>query len=272
MKTYPRYEVTSSANWPQFKLPTRTEKPMERADFRRAAQSLEGSADLSAQLFCALLRSVGVEARLVCSLQPLGFAAAAELATPQKKPDHKITVYANESDDEHDLRTEPASNNNPTASPTPLRRIGRLGQSKTATNAPLDLGKPPPSIVMKVKRLERPAHPIFWVEAFNDAQQKWIPVDPVATKSVNRPTQIEPAFNDPQNCLSYVIAFEEDGTAKEVTRRYTRSYNAKIRKLRVDSTEGGQKWYSQSGALFRERCDLRGSALVKDLSVSYGWI
>ena len=45
--------------------------PMQKADFRESAQQREASRDVGAQLFCALLRAVGVDARLVCSLQPL---------------------------------------------------------------------------------------------------------------------------------------------------------------------------------------------------------
>ena len=40
-------------------------------DFPGLARSLRGSRDIGSQLFCALLRSVGVQTRLVCSLQPL---------------------------------------------------------------------------------------------------------------------------------------------------------------------------------------------------------
>jgi xeroderma pigmentosum group C-complementing protein len=58
---------------------------MEKADFRDHARKPEGSRDIGAQLFCALLRSVGVTARLVCSLQPLpfNFAASTKGTTPQ---------------------------------------------------------------------------------------------------------------------------------------------------------------------------------------------
>jgi hypothetical protein len=42
-------------------------------EFREAAKQLKGSRDLGAQLFTALLRALGVETRLIFSLQPLGF-------------------------------------------------------------------------------------------------------------------------------------------------------------------------------------------------------
>jgi xeroderma pigmentosum group C-complementing protein len=41
--------------------------------FRAAAKELKGSRDFGAQLFTALLRALGIETRLIFSLQPLGF-------------------------------------------------------------------------------------------------------------------------------------------------------------------------------------------------------
>lgn len=57
---------------------------MQKSDFYETASSLDASRDVGAQLFCALLRSAGVDARLVCSLQPLPFVAVAKGTTPQK--------------------------------------------------------------------------------------------------------------------------------------------------------------------------------------------
>lgn len=42
--------------------------------------------------------------------------------------------------------------------------------------------------------------------------------------------------------MSYVIAFEDDGCARDVTRRYTKAYNAKTRRDRVEVTNRGEKW------------------------------
>jgi xeroderma pigmentosum group C-complementing protein len=46
--------------------------------------------------------------------------------------------------------------------------------------------------------------------------------------------------------MSYVIAFEDDGSGRDVTRRYASQYNAKTRKLRVESTKGGEKWWRRT--------------------------
>ena len=65
-------------------MPADLDLPMHKADFCEAAIKLEGSRDIGAQLFCALLRSTGVDARLVCSLQPLPFTAVNKGSTPLK--------------------------------------------------------------------------------------------------------------------------------------------------------------------------------------------
>lgn len=62
---------------------------MQLSDFREAATHLEASRDVGAQLFCTMLRSAGVDARLVCSLQPLPFQPS------QKVELHQVQQRAN---------------------------------------------------------------------------------------------------------------------------------------------------------------------------------
>jgi xeroderma pigmentosum group C-complementing protein len=52
--------------------------------------------------------------------------------------------------------------------------------------------------------------------------------------------------------MSYVIAFEDDGSAKDVTRRYAQWYNAKTRKQRVESTKRGEQWWGHTMAVFQK--------------------
>ncbi|KAL9603457.1 MAG: hypothetical protein Q9219_001144 [cf. Caloplaca sp. 3 TL-2023] len=55
-------------------------------DFKDRAKIYEGSRDIGAQLFVALLRGLGLETRLVASLQPVGFGwNKNEEASPKKK-------------------------------------------------------------------------------------------------------------------------------------------------------------------------------------------
>lgn len=90
------------------------------------------------------------------------------------------------------------------------------------------------------------SYPVYWVEAFNEAIQKWISVDPLVTKSLAKPSKFEPPAGDPFNCMSYVVAFDEDASARDVTRRYVKAFNAKTRKLRVESTKNGERWWKKA--------------------------
>ncbi|OAL22167.1 hypothetical protein AYO22_07428 [Fonsecaea multimorphosa] len=178
-------------------------------DFKTAAVSRSGSRDLGAQLFCALLRSVAVDARLVCSLQVLPFSGIAKGQTPEKpKPQY---IYA-------------PPQNYGSASPAP-----------------------------KKKRIVESPFPIFWVEAFSPSVQTWIPLDPLVRNTINKPkTGFEPPASDQLNSMVYVVAFEGDESARDVTRRYTQWYNAKTRKQRVESTKGGEKWWEVTMNVFRK--------------------
>jgi xeroderma pigmentosum group C-complementing protein len=98
----------------------------------------------------------------------------------------------------------------------------------------------------KVKEIHESPYPIFWLEVLDRAHQKWIPVDPLVTHSVGKPQCFEPPASDRENNMSYVVAFDEEGTARDITRRYAKAYNAKTRKFRVESTPGGEKWWRKT--------------------------
>lgn len=110
---------------------------MEKRDFVKAATTLSGSQDVGAQLFCALLRCVGVEARLVCSLQPLPFATTAtKSATPLKS---KPTVYAG-SDKDNTSGGETSGGSASEGSSSSRRRIIAPGRIRRLGNAALNAG------------------------------------------------------------------------------------------------------------------------------------
>ncbi|KAE8421697.1 hypothetical protein BDV36DRAFT_247328 [Aspergillus pseudocaelatus] len=199
---------------------------LSKEDFLKQAKTLQGSRDFGAQLFCALLRSVAVEARLVCSLQPLPFTGTTKQMTPIK-PGRQIIMI---SSDDHDTSTDDLTKRVASPAPSRTRRLGRP-QFKSSTQPKSFFAKSP--------------YPVFWVEAFNEAMQKWVPVDPLVTKSLAKSFKFEPPSSDPYNCMSYVIAFEEDASARDVTRRYSKAFNAKTRKLRVESTKNGERWWGR---------------------------
>jgi xeroderma pigmentosum group C-complementing protein len=246
-----RYNVTAKSmykpRWQEPDAETRPssdfdelDDPMDREDFLKAASKLEGSSDLGQQLFCALLRGIGVEARLVCSLQCLPFASAAQPSTPQKSGPQKNTIIV-----------DPYKAQNPSPSGPRMVPSARL---KRGSRLELALGERHPLLkatAPKQRKAYQTPYPVYWVEAFNSAHQKWIPIDPLSTFTVNAAEKMEPPLNSTQNSLVYAIAFDEEYTAKDVTRRYAKAYNAKTRKFRVDSTPNGDRWWERTMKFFQ---------------------
>jgi xeroderma pigmentosum group C-complementing protein len=123
----------------------------------------------------------------------------------------------------------------------------RLGHPNAANYHMPEIAIParPPSKPKSKAIIESP-YPIFWIEVFDEAHQKWFPVDPIVTETVAKPRAFEPPASDRENSMSYVIAFEEEGYARDVTKRYTKAYNAKTRRNRVESTTAGEKWWRRA--------------------------
>ncbi|KAL4789209.1 Rad4 transglutaminase-like domain-containing protein [Aspergillus venezuelensis] len=175
-------------------------------EFRQAAERMEGSRDTGAQLFTALLRALNIEARLVASLQPLGFgwtkAESYTLLKPKPKPEETTKAEtdgfdSSDSDDEDDEeKTRPSPRNRKTA--------------------------------------KRPDHdlpfPIYWTEVASPITHQIISVDPLVLPNAVAATQELQANWEPRGAkaekakqvICYVIAFSPDRTAKEVTTRYLR--------------------------------------------------
>ncbi|KAF2207876.1 hypothetical protein CERZMDRAFT_50207 [Cercospora zeae-maydis SCOH1-5] len=223
------------------------EDPVDGAAFIKAAQDLEGSQDMANQLFCAMLRAADVDARVVCSIQALPFANPPKPATPKKPAKVRIMAVAPGTDAppnslaEHDaaVSTSQAIGKIPSA-----RR--RLGQPSFAS-ATSQLAQPR----QKTRRVDKLSFPVFWVEAFNEATQKWIAIDPIVTHTTGQPAKLEPPASYDRNQLTYAIAFEHDGSAIDVTWRYAKAYNAKTRRSRVEASANGVTWWKRVMRFFR---------------------
>ncbi|CAD6563580.1 MAG: hypothetical protein ASARMPRED_000069 [Alectoria sarmentosa] len=211
--------------------------PMQKTDFLAAAGKLKGSRDVGAQLFCAMLRAASVDARLVCSLLPLPFQSAQKLALPQvmhnasRLPRRRSREATLEPDSEADAGSD-----------GPAIGEGKVISSRAEIRSRLEASRKP---------IRESKYPVYWVEAFNEAVQKWVPIDPLVTKTIAKPSKFEPPAGDPGNNMSYVIAFEDDGSARDVTRRYAKAYNAKTRRDRVEVTNDGDKWWRRVMRLYR---------------------
>lgn len=246
-----------------YELPEDLESCHDREEFREAARTLSGSRDVGAQLYCAMMRGVGARARLVCSLQPLACATSAP-TLPKVKPKPKAKkpsaaslrneqVLASMAKWEEQSKAASASFAEALGPPTARRRLGHpSAAAHNFESTPAPATRPKPQF-QTPKRIRESPHPVYWVEVLDVGHQEWLPVDPVVTHTMGRSKPMEPPITDKENSLSYVVAFEADGTAKDVTRRYAKAYTAKTRRLRVETMmEGGDKWWRKALKPFRK--------------------
>lgn len=222
---------------------------LDREDLREAAKVLEGSRDVGAQLYCALLRSAGVRARLVCSLQPLACASGAPMLPKPRKVRAPSKLSKEEqacaSMENWEAQSKAASAA-VAAAAGPSTSRSRLGHPNAkAYNFQPPTASPAKKPEFKTpKHIKESPHPVYWVEILDVGHQKWQPVDAVVTHTFWKPNKLEPPITDKENSLSYVVAFEADGTARDVTRRYAKAYTAKTKRLRLETAiEGGDRWW-----------------------------
>ncbi|KAL9130083.1 MAG: hypothetical protein Q9217_001642 [Psora testacea] len=236
-------------------IPKDIDLPMLKEDFLLAAEALEASRDVGAQLFCAMLRTAGVNARLVCSLQTLPFHSGEKVPPSHRK--YAATVMAEQASRSTTPEMEfmnGCENEDIADSPAPLG--SHIGQSHFASDKVRDAeadgkrlsagSRGPPK-----KPIRESRYPVYWVEAFNEAVQKWIPVDPLVTRTISKSSKFEPPAVERENNLTYVVAFEDDGSARDVTRRYAKAFNAKTRRDRVEATKGGERWWEKVMKIYK---------------------
>lgn len=234
------------------------ESCLDKSDFREAARTLQGSRDVGAQLYCALLRSAGVRARLVCSLQPLPFGAAGPTLPKPKESAKSKSVSKAEQMLSQVAKYREMANAVSTASSaagpsTARRRLGHPNASDYRFEPTAAPSRPRPTFDAPKKLRESP-FPVYWVEILDVGHQKWQPTDPVVTHSFWKPRVFEPPITDKENSLCYVVAFNADGTAKDVTRRYAKAYTAKTRKLRIETAlDNGKQWWHKVMKMYRPK-------------------
>ncbi|KAM0718762.1 hypothetical protein Q7P37_005833 [Cladosporium fusiforme] len=192
-------------------------------DFRKAAKECEGSRDLGAQLFVALLRGIGLETRMVANLQPAGFGwSKAEEADAKRTKN--ASAKADEVKDESDEEAKPKKAAPPKlkSALTPKQSRNALKEEKpTRTSLRGNKGDPislddsdsplsfapsedeydedgkeddddsvvdvTPSVPKKKinKKYDRSlAFPNYWTEVLSPVSNKYIPVDPIVLSTI----------------------------------------------------------------------------------------
>lgn len=245
-KTLPRLEAEIEA----FKSnPYDAEKHGERLesiqDFRNSANNCEGSRDLGLQLFTALIRGLGLEARLVASLQPIGFGWG--------KVEEATVNEPNTLDGPHlgrDTVITPSDKGATTSLQKAQRRDSKLNGQRgnhqnTVENGNLARSSLsddesvveviPPGALENGKKLydQDIQFPTYWTEVISPIRSEIYAVDPhVLCPPVISTSQEHLALFEPRGAhadkakqvFAYVIAFSSDGTAKDVTRRYLKRH------------------------------------------------
>jgi xeroderma pigmentosum group C-complementing protein len=185
-------------------------------DFVECLLAKKGSRDTSAQLFVAILRSVGMDARLVCSLQPVSFRVAIERSDESRSSSVSKGKHRESSEQQSESSTPkvkfPFRTPRPKLSPPPddAAQQAKITKALTSTSA-----KPP----------------TVWTEVYDHFNLRWITVDPIRG-FIDDPKAMEPSASSKQNVLSYVLAFNTDcDGCVDVTRRYT-SHWEKTNRLR----------------------------------------
>ncbi|KAG5337956.1 hypothetical protein C0989_008578 [Termitomyces sp. Mn162] len=268
-----------------------------------------GSRDVSAQLFTALCRALGIPARLVVSLQSVPW----QTHVGKPKPTYSKKFKGDKGKCKAKATKNGDNDNNDTGDTNTLTSVSRSGsEAPSRDNAfpvegqRLDEAPVPKSNKAKGKEKEKPVitlrkarskgrrlgngadsptsglgrpvapdprttPPVFWTEVFSRPDGRWIPVDPIRSivnkRKVFDPTPTSappPPVHSPlfpqayaaaldrraivnnasravqqENRMMYVLGLEEDGYARDVTRRYAKQFSAKIAKVQGGSSSIG---------------------------------
>ena len=221
-------------------------------EMRELAKHCRGSRDVGAHLFTALLRGLGIDSRLVASLQPIGFGWTKNEEGEVRRPKSKEGDEVVELSSEEEVSIVAGQTSRPQKLKKPVKRHtdGRKGGAE----APIDLddsdassdGSPsgsgdesvvdvtPTSSRKKPsKRYDRDLpFPHYWTEAVSPVTSKVIPVDPIllptaVAAGIDALHAFEPRgakADKAKQVMAYVVSYSSDGTAKDTTTRYLKRH------------------------------------------------
>ncbi|KAI0817716.1 Rad4 transglutaminase-like domain-containing protein [Xylaria sp. FL0064] len=211
--------------------------------FRHLAQECTGSRDIGAQLFTALLRGLGLDARLVANIQSLGFgwskAEEADEAQEKQTNGYKAEEPAAKTKATKKRRTaiKPARRQARKSDRDALKMdlddsdeyaepLSESDEDSSVVDVTDDVRPKPPKLKLYDKDLE---FPHYWTEILSPVTNKYIAVDPIVKSIVgtNRDLveSLEPRggkADKAKQIMAYCVGFSQDGTAKDVTVRYLR--------------------------------------------------
>jgi xeroderma pigmentosum group C-complementing protein len=241
-------------------------------DFRELARKCQGSRDVGQQLFTALLRGLGIEARMIASLQPVGFgwsqaeegkAKNLEKLKDKREEKAKAKIKVNDAQSSKSATPVKPARKSQAVDGTRSSPIDLSGDESSELSSVISISsdseldrrptKPPPKA-----RDELPS-PTYWTEVIS-----YLTHTPICVSTLPRPTIATvstpdtllnfyargAAVDKAKQVFAYIIAFSSDGTAKDVTTRYlpkhqwpgrTKGFRIPIEKIPIHDKRGKVK-------------------------------
>ncbi|KAI9680991.1 MAG: hypothetical protein M1829_001071 [Trizodia sp. TS-e1964] len=234
------------------------EKIKDIEDFREHARKCEGSRDVGAQLFTALLHGLGFEARLVASLQPVGFgwSKTEDAVKNSSNLTGNPTILKSEgetrsgvkklSEDELSTNEEDPTDDSDTEKSTKERVLkshfsrhrGKTAKNVKSKRKSLTKGESSdddlsvleisPSKTAKTQIFDQDLNfPTYWTEVISPTTNQVFSVDTLVTGKLAYSPESRLLFeprgakaDKARQVIAYVVAYSSDGTAKDVTVRY----------------------------------------------------
>ncbi|KAE8865707.1 hypothetical protein PTNB73_02801 [Pyrenophora teres f. teres] len=236
--------------------------------FRDRARKCEGSRNLGEQLFTALLRGLGIEARMVVSLQPVGFGwSQSEEGKPknleklqQAKPADKSVIEETTSPNGKSRPGSAADKGKPSTKP----KVDDSSDLSSVISISSDEDDRPAKKSPKARDYsEDLPYPTYWTEAISHLTHTPIAVSPLPRLIIAgaaSPDKLSEfyargaAADKARQVLAYLIAFSADGTAKDVTTRYlpkhqwpgrTKGFRMPIEKVPIHNKRGKVKRWEE---------------------------
>ncbi|KAF1913427.1 Rad4 transglutaminase-like domain-containing protein [Ampelomyces quisqualis] len=237
--------------------------------FREVAHRCQGSRDVGEQLFTALLRGLGIEARMVVSLQPVGFGFSQAEEGKAKNLDK--LKDATRKPGPTSAKSTPAKGKLP-------QRAAKSGQkqllddqdpedsdlsSVISISSDTDEGKAVKKSPKRKNYSEELPYPTYWTEAISRLTHTPISVSPFPRSliaSASSPDKLQDfyargaAADKARQVLAYLIAFSSDGSAKDVTTRYlpkrqwpgrTKGFRMPIERIPIHNKRGKVKRWEE---------------------------
>ncbi|UNI13331.1 hypothetical protein JDV02_000086 [Purpureocillium takamizusanense] len=217
------------------------ERILDLNSFRQCAIDCRGSRDVGAQLFTALLRGLGLEARMVANLQCLGFGwnklEDAEPEKDDKTAEEVVTTKASRKSKANGSRTPKMSQEAVSDKKRNVRSSDKVKREDSDDKLKLEYMDTDDESVVEVEITPKKTRtlkkfdndlefPHYWTEVLSPVTKKYLPVDPIkATIATNRDLveSFEPRgakADRAREIMAYIVGYSPDGTAKDITVRY----------------------------------------------------